>query len=47
MSSDSSRVDWPLVLGSFSAGVLFLGVVALVVVVAHRKGMTNNLYFLT
>ncbi|XP_040043179.1 uncharacterized protein LOC120825571 isoform X2 [Gasterosteus aculeatus] len=35
--TDSSRVDWPLVLGSFSAGVLFLGVVALVVVVAHRK----------
>ncbi|XP_060940886.1 uncharacterized protein LOC133018522 [Limanda limanda] len=32
-----SAVDWPLVLGSFSAVVLFLCSVALVVVVAHRK----------
>ncbi|XP_029906057.1 uncharacterized protein LOC115358291 [Myripristis murdjan] len=30
-------VDWPLVLGSFSAVVLFFCAVALVVVVAHRK----------
>ncbi|XP_040001007.1 uncharacterized protein LOC120799742 [Xiphias gladius] len=33
----SSGVDWLLVLGSFSAVVLFLCSVALVVVVAHRK----------
>ncbi|XP_071359394.1 uncharacterized protein [Trachinotus anak] len=33
----SSGVDWPLVLGSFSAVVLLLCSVALVVVVAHRK----------
>nr|XP_020502029.1 uncharacterized protein LOC109993432 [Labrus bergylta] len=33
----SSGVDWPLVLGSFSAVVLFLCSLALVVVVAHRK----------
>ncbi|XP_053273793.1 uncharacterized protein LOC128433888 isoform X1 [Pleuronectes platessa] len=32
-----SAVDWPLVLGSFSAVVLFLCSVALVAVVAHRK----------
>ncbi|XP_035494084.2 uncharacterized protein LOC118313017 isoform X2 [Scophthalmus maximus] len=32
-----SGVDWPLVLGSSSAVVLFLCSVALVVVVAHRK----------
>ncbi|XP_074486542.1 uncharacterized protein LOC141764826 isoform X2 [Sebastes fasciatus] len=36
-STDLSDVDWPLVLGSFSAVVLFLCSVALVVVVAHRK----------
>lgn len=36
-SPDLSGVDWPLVLGSFSAVVLFLCSVALVVVVAHRK----------
>ncbi|XP_068583293.1 uncharacterized protein [Cebidichthys violaceus] len=36
-STDLSGVDWPLVLGSFSAAVLFLCSVALVVVVAHRK----------
>ncbi|KAM8878519.1 uncharacterized protein AB9W97_014322 isoform 2-T2 [Spinachia spinachia] len=36
-STGLSAVDWPLVLGSFSAGVLFLGAVALGVVVAHRK----------
>ncbi|KAL6110171.1 uncharacterized protein ACO6RY_19312 [Pungitius sinensis] len=35
--TDLPAVDWPLVLGSFSAGVLFLAVVALVVVVSHRK----------
>ncbi|XP_035022374.2 uncharacterized protein LOC118115375 isoform X1 [Hippoglossus stenolepis] len=32
-----SGVDWPMVLGSFSAVVLFLCSVVLVVVVAHRK----------
>ncbi|KAL7404285.1 hypothetical protein ABVT39_012512 [Epinephelus coioides] len=36
-STDWSRVDWPLILGSFSAVVLFLCSVALVAVVAHRK----------
>lgn len=36
-STDSSGVDWPLVLGSLSAGVLFLCSVALSVVVLHRK----------
>ncbi|XP_022049530.2 uncharacterized protein LOC110950958 [Acanthochromis polyacanthus] len=36
-SPDSSGVDWPLVLGSFSAVVLFLCSLALVVVVVHRK----------
>ncbi|XP_070684219.1 uncharacterized protein [Pempheris klunzingeri] len=36
-SPDLSGVDWPLVLGSFSAVVLFLCSVALVAVVAHRK----------
>ncbi|KAK9540041.1 hypothetical protein VZT92_002515 [Zoarces viviparus] len=36
-SPDLSGVDWPLVLGSFSAVVLFLCSVALVVVLAHRK----------
>lgn len=34
-------VDWPLVLGSFSAVVLFLCSVVLVVVVAHRKGISH------
>ncbi|XP_076026350.1 uncharacterized protein LOC143016103 [Genypterus blacodes] len=36
-SPDQSGVDWPLVLGSFSAVVLFLCSVAVVAVVAHRK----------
>ncbi|KAI9545725.1 hypothetical protein NQZ68_034495 [Dissostichus eleginoides] len=36
-STDFSAVDWPLVLGSFSAVVLFLCSVILVVVVARRK----------
>ncbi|XP_041789605.1 uncharacterized protein LOC121604217 isoform X2 [Chelmon rostratus] len=36
-SPDASGVDWPLVLGSFSAVVLFLCSVALIAVVAHRK----------
>ncbi|XP_031141777.1 uncharacterized protein LOC116040500 isoform X2 [Sander lucioperca] len=36
-TTDLSGVDWPLVLGSFSAVVLFICSVALVVVVAHRK----------
>lgn len=36
-SPDVSGVDWPLVLGSFSAVVLFLCSVVLVAVVAHRK----------
>ncbi|XP_022622597.1 leukocyte immunoglobulin-like receptor subfamily B member 3 isoform X2 [Seriola dumerili] len=36
-SLDSSGVDWPLVLGSFSAVVLFLLSVLLVVLVALRK----------
>ncbi|XP_063740869.1 uncharacterized protein LOC134865297 isoform X2 [Eleginops maclovinus] len=36
-STDFSAVDWPLVLGSFSAVVLFLCSVVLVVVVARRK----------
>ncbi|XP_036971978.1 uncharacterized protein LOC119029324 isoform X1 [Acanthopagrus latus] len=36
-SQDVSGVDWPLVLGSFSAVVLFLFSVALVAVVARRK----------
>lgn len=48
MSADLSGVDWPLVLGSFSAVVLFICSVALVVVVAHRKGILHmNLCFLT
>ncbi|KAM7009450.1 uncharacterized protein LKV04_001417 isoform 2-T2 [Tautogolabrus adspersus] len=33
----SSGVDWPLILGCFSAVVLFLCSLALVVIVAHRK----------
>ncbi|KAM9315278.1 immunoglobulin superfamily member 1 [Pholidichthys leucotaenia] len=33
----SPGVDWPLVLGSFSAGVLFLAALALVAVVVYRK----------
>ncbi|XP_034398609.1 uncharacterized protein LOC117737007 isoform X2 [Cyclopterus lumpus] len=37
VTRDLSGVDWPLVLGSFSAAVLFLCSVALVVVVVHRK----------
>ncbi|XP_026158184.1 uncharacterized protein LOC113127701 isoform X2 [Mastacembelus armatus] len=32
-----TNVDWPLVLGSFSAGVLFICSAALIVVVAQRK----------
>lgn len=40
MSADVSGVDWPLVLGSFSAVVLFLFSVALVAVVARRKGIS-------
>lgn len=36
-STDFSAVDWPLVLGSFSAVVLFLCSVILVVVVARRQ----------
>ncbi|XP_042341866.1 alpha-1B-glycoprotein-like isoform X2 [Plectropomus leopardus] len=36
-STDRLGVDWPLVLGAFSAVVLCLCSVALVVVVAHRK----------
>ncbi|KAI4832741.1 hypothetical protein KUCAC02_015694 [Chaenocephalus aceratus] len=36
-STDFSTVDWPLVLGSFSAVVLFLCSVILVVVVARRQ----------
>ncbi|XP_078136933.1 uncharacterized protein LOC144537242 isoform X1 [Sander vitreus] len=36
-TTDLSGVDWPLVLGSFSAVVLFICSVALVLVVAHRK----------
>ncbi|XP_029365005.1 uncharacterized protein LOC115047913 isoform X2 [Echeneis naucrates] len=36
-SPDLSDVDWPLILGSFSAVVLLLCSVALVVVVAHRR----------
>nr|XP_046267031.1 uncharacterized protein LOC124070809 isoform X2 [Scatophagus argus] len=36
-SPDDSRVDWPLVLGSLSAVVLFVGSVGLVAVVVHRK----------
>jgi len=48
MSADLSGVDWPLVLGSFATVVLFLCSVALVVVVARRKGMCHmNLCFLT
>ncbi|XP_041640359.1 uncharacterized protein LOC121507986 isoform X3 [Cheilinus undulatus] len=34
---DAPAVDWPLVLGSLSAVVLFLCSLALVVIVAHRK----------
>ncbi|XP_034045017.1 uncharacterized protein LOC117526994 isoform X2 [Thalassophryne amazonica] len=34
---EASGVDWPLVLGSLSAVVLFLCSVALTIVVAHRK----------
>ncbi|XP_074518577.1 uncharacterized protein LOC141784620 isoform X2 [Halichoeres trimaculatus] len=36
-SPDVPSVDWPFVLGSFSAVVLFLCSLVLVVVVAHRK----------
>nr|XP_020452759.1 leukocyte immunoglobulin-like receptor subfamily A member 6 isoform X2 [Monopterus albus] len=36
-SSDVSGVDWPLVMGSFSAVVLFLCIIALIAVVAQRK----------
>lgn len=36
-----SAVDWPLVLGSLSAVVLFLCSVILVAVVAHRKGISD------
>ncbi|XP_028311033.1 uncharacterized protein LOC114468365 isoform X2 [Gouania willdenowi] len=36
-SQDVSGVDWPLVLGSFSAAVLFISSLALIVVIAHRK----------
>lgn len=39
--ADLSGVDWPLVLGSFSAAVLFLCSVALVVMVARRKGISQ------
>lgn len=47
MSADVSGVDWPLILGSFSAVVLFLCSVALVAVVAHRKGISHmNLFLL-
>lgn len=40
MSADGSGVDWPLVLGSFSAVVLFLCSVVVVAVVVHRKGIS-------
>lgn len=36
--ADDSGIDWPLVLGSFSAGVLFLTSVIVVAVVVHRRG---------
>ncbi|XP_034544675.1 leukocyte immunoglobulin-like receptor subfamily B member 3 isoform X2 [Notolabrus celidotus] len=36
-SPDAPSVDWPLVLGSFSAVVLFICSLTFVVVVAHRK----------
>lgn len=48
ISADESGVDWPLVVGSFSAGVLFLCSVVVVAVVAHRKGISHvNLCFST
>ncbi|XP_047432545.1 uncharacterized protein LOC125000860 isoform X2 [Mugil cephalus] len=37
LSTDSSHVDWPLVLGSFSAVVLFLCSLIVVAVVGHKK----------
>lgn len=42
MSADVSGIDWPLVLGSCSAVVLLLCSVAVVAVVAHRKGIFTH-----
>lgn len=42
LSADLSGVDWPLVLGSFAAVVLFLCSVAVVAVVVHRKGTNEH-----
>lgn len=42
MSAALSGVDWPLALGSFSAAVLFLSSVTLVVMLACRKGISHT-----
>lgn len=39
LCADGSAVDWPLVLGSFSAAMLFLCSVLVVAMVVHRKGI--------
>lgn len=39
ISADKPNVDWPLILGSLSAVVLFLTSVIVIAVVLHRKGI--------
>lgn len=42
LCADESAVDWPLVLGSFSAVMLFLCLVLVVATVVHRKGISAS-----
>lgn len=43
LCAGESGVDWPLVLGSFSAVTLFLCSVVVVAAVVHRKGIHQSL----
>lgn len=46
--ADVQHLDWPLLVGSLSAVLLFLCSVVLVVVLTHRKGISHmNLLFFT